>query len=106
MIEKFLYLTTIGRVTGNPHKIEIWYVEYADCYYLCTEHPEKSDWVRNIKHNPAVSYSIAEQVQTMPTQAGQATIVEDKSLIATLREKFSNKYSWNNGTFVEIRPVT
>ena len=68
-----------------------------------SEYPEKSDWVRNIKHNPSVSYYIAEQGQTMPTQAGQAMIVKNTALIETLREKFSSKYNWNNGTFVEIK---
>lgn len=105
MTEQFLYLTTTGRVTGNPHTIEIWYVDYANCYYLCSEYPEKSDWVRNVKRKPSVSYYIAEQDQTMPTQAGQASIVDDINLIEILREKFESKYNWNNGTFVEIRPI-
>src|SRR5690606_40402263 len=45
---QYLYLTTIGRKTGNPHEIEIWFVEYEGNYYLVSEYPDRSDWVKNI----------------------------------------------------------
>lgn len=106
MAEIFLYLTTIGRVTANPHQIEIWYVDHADCYYLCSEYPDRSDWVRNIKRNPSVSFYIAERGENVSPQDAQAKIIEDDdALIAILREKFETKYKWNSGMFVEIAPT-
>jgi len=36
MAEIFFYLTTTGRKTGKPHKIEIWFVEHKSCYFLCS----------------------------------------------------------------------
>ncbi|MGB1287560.1 MAG: nitroreductase/quinone reductase family protein [Aggregatilineales bacterium] len=105
MAETFLYLTTIGRVTGNPHKIEIWYVPYDACFYLCSEFPEKSDWVRNIKQDEQIMFYIAERKQNVPDKPGKATIVEDEALLTILRQKFDAKYNWSNGTFVQICPV-
>src|SRR5690606_31890028 len=102
MAETFLYLTTIGRVTGNPHQIEIWYVEHENSYYLCSEYPDTSDWVQNIQHNPSVSFYISERGQSPSSQDAHATIVRDDALLAILREKFDTKYNWSNGTFVEI----
>ncbi len=34
---QFLYLTTIGRKSGKPHQIEIWFVEYQGCCYIVNE---------------------------------------------------------------------
>jgi hypothetical protein len=35
-------------------KIEIWFVEYKDRYYIMSELQKKADWVQNIMHNPRV----------------------------------------------------
>ncbi|MEO1287318.1 MAG: nitroreductase/quinone reductase family protein, partial [Chloroflexota bacterium] len=63
MSETFLYLTTIGRVTSNPHKIEIWYVDHADCFYLCAEKRQNADWVKNIMADNTVQFAVAEREQ-------------------------------------------
>jgi hypothetical protein len=46
--EAFLYLTTIGHKSGQPHEIEIWYVEHGAGFYLCAEGHERAHWVQNI----------------------------------------------------------
>jgi hypothetical protein len=33
----FLYLTTKGWKTGRQHKIEMWFVSYADKHYIVSE---------------------------------------------------------------------
>jgi hypothetical protein len=38
---QFLYLTTKGWRTGIQHEIEIWFVFYADKYYVVSERKEK-----------------------------------------------------------------
>ena len=35
--EQVLYLTTIGRRTGLPRDVEIWFVVYRDRFYLFAE---------------------------------------------------------------------
>lgn len=103
MSNTFLYLTTMGRITGNPHTIEIWYVEHGDCYYLCAEHREKSDWVQNIMIDESVSFYVAEREQDVLVREGMAIIIEgDEALVAELKQKFDAKYKWNKGLFVGI----
>lgn len=48
------YLETIGRRTGNPHEIEIWFAsEDGGSLYLLSGGRDRADWVRNIRANPA-----------------------------------------------------
>ena len=51
--DRFLYLTTTGRVSGLPRTIEIWFVEDAGRYYVVAERREEAQWVKNIEHDPA-----------------------------------------------------
>lgn len=104
MAETFLYLTTIGRKTRNPHQIEIWYVPHGDAYYLCSEHPHKADWVKNLQVNPQVTFCIAEREQAHILQDAEAQVVQDSALKTILHEKFKSKYDWSNDFFVEIMP--
>ena len=41
----YLYLTTTGRVTGQPREIEIWFTEHGGHFYLTAER-ESANWVR------------------------------------------------------------
>lgn len=103
MAETFLYLSTIGRVTGNAHTIEIWFVEHEECYYLCSGNYRDADWVKNIVQNASVKFYIAQQEQDNPSaHPAQATVVSDDVLITILGEKFKAKYNWNEGLFIEI----
>ncbi|MDQ7025232.1 MAG: nitroreductase/quinone reductase family protein [Anaerolineae bacterium] len=106
MAEKFLYLTTIGHKTGHPHTIEIWYVDYEDCYVLCAEHREKSDWVKNIQKDANITFSVAERDSTVQPQHGIADIISDESHIQALTMLFDAKYKWSAGLFIRICPKT
>ena len=68
MAETFLYLTTTGRKTGKPHKIEIWFVEHEGCYYLCAEKRNNADWVQNIRQNTAVQFYLAQGKNIVPDE--------------------------------------
>lgn len=104
MAEKFLYLTTTGRKTGKPHTIEIWYVDDEDCYVLCAEHREKSDWVKNIQKHHHVQFYVAERDANVQAQAGIANIITDETDIQALTTLFDAKYKWSAGLFVRICP--
>lgn len=59
--ESFCYLTTIGRVTGKQHTIEIWFaLDGATLYMLAGNHD--SDWIKNIRAAPAVRVRISDRV--------------------------------------------
>ena len=57
--EQFLYLTTIGRKTGLPREIEIWFVELNNRLYVLAEHGYKAKWVQNVIANPSVTIRLA-----------------------------------------------
>jgi deazaflavin-dependent oxidoreductase (nitroreductase family) len=110
MSETFLYLTTIGHKSGNPHDIEIWYVDHQDCYYLCSGGREKTHWVQNILANPNVMFSVGirdNQEAVIPRQAARAQVItaeSDNNLFHIVSQLFNGKYNWSDGTLVEIRP--
>ena len=59
--EEYCYLTTRGRITGNPHQIEIWFVVHNGVVYLMSGGGLKSDWVKNLLKDPHVTLRIAGQ---------------------------------------------
>lgn len=52
--DDYVYLTTTGRRTGRPHRIEIWYAAVGDTLYLLAGGGRSSDWVQNLLADPAV----------------------------------------------------
>ena len=52
--EDFAYLTTIGRRTGRPHRIEIWFAIAGGRLFLLSGGGDKADWVKNIRKNGRV----------------------------------------------------
>jgi deazaflavin-dependent oxidoreductase (nitroreductase family) len=57
--EPFCYLTTTGRRTGRPHRIEIWFFERGGRLYLLSGGQDGSDWVRNVRNEPSVTLELA-----------------------------------------------
>jgi hypothetical protein len=99
---EFLYLTTTGWKSGQPHEIEIWFVPYEGCYYLCAEHRERTHWVQNIRQTPAVSFWINGQTYRGTGQAIDPTAEPERA--AALVALFDAKYQWSDGLFVELCP--
>lgn len=100
---KYLYLTTIGRRSGLPRQIEIWFTLHAGCYYLVAEHGLKAHWVRNLLAKPAVRARIGRR-----SFRGRARVVDARSerdLVAAVRERSEAKYGWGAGLVVEIAPA-
>jgi deazaflavin-dependent oxidoreductase (nitroreductase family) len=56
--DDYCYLTTTGRRTGRPHRIEIWYAADGDILYLLAGGGRSSDWVQNVCADPAVLVEI------------------------------------------------
>jgi deazaflavin-dependent oxidoreductase (nitroreductase family) len=52
--DDYCYLTTTGRRTGRPHRIEIWYAADGNTLYLLSGGGRSSDWVQNALAEPAV----------------------------------------------------
>ena len=55
--EKYIYLTTIGRKTGNLHTVELWFSIAKEKIYLSHE-GKHTDWMKNIRKNNSVDFTI------------------------------------------------
>jgi hypothetical protein len=55
--EKYIYLTTIGRKTGNPHTVELWFAVAMGNIYLSHE-GAYTDWMKNILKDDTVEFRI------------------------------------------------
>ncbi|HKI53892.1 MAG TPA: nitroreductase family deazaflavin-dependent oxidoreductase [Anaerolineales bacterium] len=86
--ESYCYLTTTGRITGNPHEIEIWFSLNENTAYLLSGGMDKSDWVKNLLKNSSVTIRIARK-----TFKSSARIVEDKEEEAMARNMLADKYN-------------
>ena len=84
--EEYCYLTTTGRVSGRPHKIEIWFGLQNNTVYLLSGSPT-SDWLKNLRKNPAVTVRIGEHIFT-----GTARLVQEKGEDALARLLVAEKY--------------
>lgn len=51
--DDYCYLTTTGRRSGRPHRIEIWYARSGDSLYLLAGGGDSADWVKNLFADPA-----------------------------------------------------
>jgi len=86
--EQFCYLTTTGRVTGNPHEIEIWFGLAGNTLYMLSGGRENSDWVKNLRKTPTVRVRIADT-----QMSGVARIVREQSDEDVLaRQMLRSKY--------------
>ena len=85
--EDYCYLTTTGRVSGNPHEIEIWFGLNDTTLYLLSGGREKSDWVKNLMKNPDVTVRIAKH-----TFNAAARIVKAEKEETMARNLLADKY--------------
>lgn len=79
------YLTTTGRRTGRPHRIEIWFLEADDAVYLFSGGGEASDWVRNLRQDPQVSLEL-------PGRTARAYAASIMDAPADLRRRMDARY--------------
>jgi len=86
--ESYCYLTTTGRVSGEPREIEIWFGLRGQTLYMLSGGRDRSDWVKNLLRDPGVTVRIGER-----TFQGRARVVEDPGEDDRARELLFEKYS-------------
>ena len=89
----FCYLTTTGRVSGEPHEIEIWFAtQDGAVLYLLSGGGDRADWVRNIKADGAVRVRVDDE-----EWGGAAHVVTDagerETAARLVFEKYQPRYS-------------
>jgi len=86
--EQFCYLTTTGRVSGEPRTIEIWFALHGQTLYLLAGDGTGANWVKNSAKNPQVRIRIRDR-----EFSAQARFVTDGTEAALARRLLSEKYS-------------
>lgn len=91
--EEYCYLTTIGRVSGKPHRIEIWFALDGSTAFLLSGGTHKSDWVKNLNKEPSVQVRIGKR-----SFAGRARVVTGVEEEQQARQLLAAKYyNWRPG---------
>ena len=91
--ERVFDLTTTGRSSGAPHTIEIWFAAHDGRIYLLSGGRLRSDWIKNLRANPAVRFTVAGQ-----ELQGRAELVTDPAEDALARRLLAAKYQdWHEG---------
>ena len=98
----YLYLTTIGRVTGQPREIEIWFTEHGGRFYLVAER-ESANWVRNIRSHSQVDVRVGDAKFNAVARVVHAD--REPQLGASVKALFDAKYGWSDGLIVELTPA-
>ena len=93
--ERVLYVTTVGRRSGLPRTIEIWFVVYQQGVYILAEHGDKAQWVRNIQVNPTVSIRIKQHRYRARGRVLDA--VRDRHEWQAVAALAQRKYGWGDG---------
>lgn len=83
------YVTTIGRRTGNPHEIEIWFGVSDGTLYLISGTGPKADWYLNLIAEPEVIVRIDDQIRN-----GTARVVIDADERHRVGDLMGAKYVW------------
>ena len=97
-----LTLTTIGRRTGLPREIEIWFTRRGARYFVVAETGEQAQWVRNLRADPRARWRVGTRAHS-----GRARILDperDARLCADVRARSVAKYGWGDGLIVELGP--
>lgn len=87
--QSMCYLETIGRVSGQSRKVEIWFAAdpARDRIYLLSGGRDGSHWVRNLRRDPAVRVRIGSR-----TFVGRAVEIEGGPDEGLARRLLPEKY--------------
>jgi deazaflavin-dependent oxidoreductase (nitroreductase family) len=83
-----IHLTTVGRVSGRPHTIEIWFAQHGTTLYMLSGGADRSDWVRNLTRTPVAEVRVGGH-----EFRGVGRIVTDPGEDRLARDAVHDKYS-------------
>lgn len=110
-------ITTTGRKSGQPRRIEIYFHQFDGHYYLTGRHGAKRDWEANIVANPSFTLHLKRGVQADVAVVGEPESDPDERariLRRALIESWDSPpdrveaslHKWVEGSpFIKFRPV-
>lgn len=89
------YLTTMGRVTNRPHRVELWFAFNGHTLYILHE-GEMGDWMKNALRQPHVTVTIKDAEFT-----GTAHMIKDREEEMLARRLLAKKYQKSEDHLVQ-----
>jgi deazaflavin-dependent oxidoreductase (nitroreductase family) len=90
-------IITIGRRSGKPHQIEIWFGVIGEVLYLISGNGPTSDWYRNALANPEVSINLVGEIHR-----GLARPVVDVDERRAVGDVMGAKYTWDGDASIGL----
>lgn len=95
--DRVIDITTIGRRTGLPRRIEIWFFNLDGRIYI-TGSPGRRSWYANLLANPEFTFHLKGSTKAdLPARARQITSPEERRGVLTEIQPLA-------GTFRELEP--
>ena len=90
-------VVTIGRRSGRPHEIEIWFGVVDNTMYLISGNGPTADWYRNAVANPAVEVKLEGE-----WHPGTARAVSDADERRRVGDLMGAKYLWDGDASIGL----
>jgi deazaflavin-dependent oxidoreductase (nitroreductase family) len=102
--DSLIDMTTTGRKTAHPHRIEIAFHNFDAVLYI-TGLPGKRDWYANLEANPQFTFHLKQSTQAdIPARAIPITDeVERRRILAKVVEKWNRQGELD--AFVQASPL-
>jgi deazaflavin-dependent oxidoreductase (nitroreductase family) len=91
--DDFCYLTTRGRITGDPHEIEIWFALDETTLFMLSGGGSASDWVQNLQAAPSVTVRVRDRTYDASARVLEPGTGEDARARQLVYEKYQPRYS-------------
>jgi len=89
-------ITTIGRHSGEPKRLEIWFHNVDDRYYI-TGRPGPRSWYANVVANPAITFHFKESTEAdLDGTARAITDPDEKRTVFLSARKLSEYINEDN----------
>lgn len=82
--DRVIDITTVGRKTGEPRRIEIWYHRAGGRYYITGTPGRPRDWYANLAANPGFTFHLKESATAdLPATARPITDPAEREAVFT-----------------------
>jgi deazaflavin-dependent oxidoreductase (nitroreductase family) len=97
--ERECHLTTVGRRTGRPHEVEVWFVVHEGRLYVLSGRGEQADYVKNLGADPDVRVRVAGD-----EREATARVLQDGGAHPARRAWEAKYPGWGaaDGTLIEV----
>jgi len=93
--ERTIDITTIGRRSGQPRRIEICFYRFEDSIYLSgVPSPRTRDWLNNLAENPQFVFHLKARVSADLTAT--ATVITDSNERRRVLSAFVDEFNLRN----------